>query len=140
LELRGRWKIGEPKTNKGKRAVLLPEFTIRALRLHQIRMRLEGRKSQWVFVNRKGGILTKANFHAICYKPMLRRAGLRNVTFHDLRHTAITLLFKRGIHPQTIADRSGHARVSTTVNTYSHLVDGMDDVAVPALERVLPIK
>ena len=55
------------------------------------------------------------------YKELLRATGLPLLRFHDLRHTAATLLLQQGIHPKIVQERLGHADISMTLNTYSHV-------------------
>ena len=68
---------------------------------------------------------------------LLERAGLLRVRFHDLRHTAATLLLEQGVHPKVAADMLGHATVAVTLDTYSHVTSGMHEAAAEALDAVL---
>jgi integrase len=52
----------------------------------------------------------------------LKRAGLPDIRFHDLRHTSATLLLSAGIHPKIVQERLGHAQISVTMDTYSHVL------------------
>lgn len=61
------------------------------------------------------------------FKKLLVEAGLPIIRFHDLRHTAATLILQAGIHPKIVQETSGHADISLTMNTYSH--------ALPTLQR-----
>jgi hypothetical protein len=70
-------------------------------------------------------------------KPLLRRAGLPNIRFHDLRHTCATLLLTKGVHPKMISEVLGHSSVSITLDTYSHVSPGLGGVAARAMEDVL---
>jgi integrase len=66
------------------------------------------------------------------------RAGLENVRFHDLRHTFASLMFLRGAKPKVISEALGHASVAFTMDTYSHIIDGMQEEAMALLDEVLP--
>lgn len=57
--------------------------------------------------------------------------------FHDLRHTCATLLFARGVHPKLVQELLGHSAVGITLDTYSHVIPGMGDVAADAIEEAL---
>jgi integrase len=59
------------------------------------------------------------------------------VRFHDLRHTHATLLFKVGEHPKVVSERLGHASVKITLDTYSHVLPGMQAGAASKLDAVL---
>ena len=62
------------------------------------------------------------------------RAGLRKVRFHDLRHTEATLLLTEGVHPKVVQERLGHATIAITLDTYSHVVEGMQREAANRLD------
>ncbi len=70
-------------------------------------------------------------------KPLLRRAGLPDIRFHDLRHTCATLLLIRGVHPNIVSEMLGHSRVSITLDIYSHVIPGLGDAAALAMEDLL---
>jgi integrase len=62
------------------------------------------------------------NLNARSFEPLLKRAGLLNIRFHDLRHTCATLLLSKVVHPKVVADVLGHASVTITLDTYSHVL------------------
>ena len=55
------------------------------------------------------------------FEPLLKCAGLPGIRFHDLRHTAATLLLGEGVHPKIVSERLGHSRVGITLDLYSHV-------------------
>ena len=63
------------------------------------------------------------------FKPLLERAGLegQSFTFHTLRHTFATALFMRREHPKVVQSLLGHSSITQTMDTYSHLMDGIGD-------------
>jgi integrase len=67
----------------------------------------------------------------------LTRAGLPDVPFHALRHTAATLLLLQGIHPKVVQERLGHSNTSMTLDTYSHLIPSMGRDAADKLDALL---
>jgi integrase len=69
--------------------------------------------------------------------PVLKRAGLPHIRFHDLRHTAATLLLAQGIHPKIVSEMLGHSTDSMTLDTYSHVVPDMQRDATEAFDRLL---
>jgi integrase len=62
------------------------------------------------------------------------RAGLPRIRFHDLRHSAATLLLGRGIHPKTVSEMLGHSQIAITLDLYSHVTATMQQEAVRAFE------
>ena len=57
--------------------------------------------------------------------------------FHDLRHTHATLMLKQGVHPKIVSERLGHASVNITLDTYSHVLPGLQEAAAVAFEEAL---
>ena len=72
------------------------------------------------------------------FKPLLTHAGLhRKVCLHDLRHTCATLLLGKGVHPKIVQELLGHANISQTMDTYSHVLPNMQGEAVAAMQEAL---
>jgi integrase len=67
-----------------------------------------------------------------------KKAGLENVRFHDLRHTFASIMFLLGAKPKVISEALGHASVAFTMDTYSHIIEGMQSEAMALLDGVLP--
>ncbi len=61
------------------------------------------------------------------FKPLLKRAGLPPVRFHDLRHTCATLLLTRNVNPKIVSEMLGHSTIAITLDTYSHVLPNMRD-------------
>jgi integrase len=71
------------------------------------------------------------------WKPLLRRAELPDIRFHDLRHTCATLLLTKGVHPKIVSEMLGHSSIAITLDTYSHVIPGMGEAAARAMEDAL---
>ena len=71
-------------------------------------------------------------------KRSVKRAGLENVRFHDLRHIFVSLMLLCGVKPKVISEALGHASVAFTMDTYSHIIEGMQEDAMALLDEVLP--
>ncbi len=136
-ELNGRLWIGEPKTRRARRRVDLPAVAVAALRDHREGMTTEGRPDGLVFCDTLGGPLRKSNLVRRSFLPLLKRAGLPAIRFHDLRHTAATLLLAQGVHPKIVQERLGHSQISLTLDTYSHILPGMGREAASKLDALL---
>ena len=70
------------------------------------------------------------------FQSMLTAAGVPRVRFHDLRHTAATLLLSQGVYPRTIMETLGHSQISLTLNTYSHVLPALQIEAAAKLDAV----
>jgi integrase len=131
-------RIDQPKTSKSRRRVELPAFAVAALRKHQERLKTEGlSECQWVFPDTEGGLMRRNNLGRRNFHPLLEMAGLPRIRFHDLRHTAATLLLAQGVHPKVVQERLGHATVGLTLDTYSHLLPSMQRDAADKLDALL---
>jgi integrase len=71
------------------------------------------------------------------FVPLLKRAGLPRIRFHDLRHTAATLLLGSGIHPKNVSEMLGHTTVGITLDLYSHVTPTMQREAARAMDDIL---
>ncbi len=143
--------FGPPKNNASRRSVPLNKTAVAALRAHRKRQnkeRLRSPASQgaWrdadlVFPNRVGGPTDHNNLYYREYKPLLERAGLagEGFTFHTLRHTFATALFQRRQHPKVVQSLLGHSSITQTMDTYSHLMDGIGGDAVDGLDEAFGI-
>jgi integrase len=76
------------------------------------------------------------NLTARSFKPLLKRSGLPNIRLHDLRHTCATLMLCEGVHIKLVQELLGHATISITLDTYSHLLPGMGDETAWAMDRI----
>lgn len=63
--------------------------------------------------------------------------GLPKIRLHDLRHTSATLALLAGVHPKVVSERMGHANVGITLDTYSHVVKGMQEEAAVKVAELL---
>jgi integrase len=71
------------------------------------------------------------------FKVLLEKAGLPSIRFHDLRHSAATLLLSAKIHPKGVQEILGHPQISTTMDIYSHVLLGMQEDAMGKLDDAL---
>jgi integrase len=62
---------------------------------------------------------------------------MKDVRFHDLRHTAATLMLQQGIHPKVVKERLGHSAISLTLDTCSHVLPSMQAEAAKVLDELL---
>lgn len=111
-----------------------------ALRGHQERMRDEEHEftaQLLVFVNKDARPIRKSNLRRRSFHPLLKEAGIPRIRLHDLRHTAASLMLLDGIHPKVVQERLGHARVSITLDLYSHTLPRLDKDAADKIDAML---
>jgi len=138
LENSGRVKA--PKTPRSRRQVELTKIGIDALHVHRKAMLVEGRNVRGggtVFVNISGGHILPNDVTRGHLRPILERAKLPAVTCYALRHTCATLLLAANVNPKIVSERLGHGSISITMDTYSHVIPGMQRGAVEALAKAL---
>jgi integrase len=147
--LRTRWRdlrttvhFVEPKSTRSRRTIRLPQVVIGALKSHRTRQRIErlAAGGAWtdsglVFTTVEGTPLDARNVTRE-FQAMLAAAGVPRVRFHDLRHTAATLLLSQGVDPRTIMETLGHSQISLTLNTYSHVMPALQIDAAAKLDAV----
>jgi integrase len=124
VEVGGKLHHGPTKTAPN-RVVTLPRSVIEAVAAHL--STFPPGPDALVFTDPDGGPVRRSNFRQRVFLPTVRDAGLRPLRFHDLRHTAAALAIKAGAHPKAIAERLGHASITTTLNTYGHLFPALDE-------------
>jgi integrase len=138
--------FGEPKTAKGRRQVALPKTVREVLRRHRVtqaedrlRMGPVWNDCGLVFTNPTGGPMDPSALTRR-FQRLLKAAGLTAVRFHDLRHTHATLMLKQGVHPKIVSERLGHATIAITLDTYSHVLPGLQDEAARQLDEWLTVE
>ena len=71
------------------------------------------------------------------FKALLKKLSLPDIRFHDLRHTAATLMLQQGVNAKIIQERLGHANVSLTLDVYSHVLPSMQANAAEKMDELL---
>jgi integrase len=132
-----------PKGGKG-RTIRLPARTVEALKAHRARQaqaRLKAgslyQDGGLVFASEIGTPLEPSNIDRRSFKPLLEKAGLPDIRFHDLRHTCATVLLSQGVNPKFVQELLGHADIKLTLGTYSHFLPSMGDQTADAMESAL---
>ena len=130
----------QTKTDHSRRTVSISPATVEILKKHrktqEERLKILGKKSDFVFTNTMGNILEPRKVNQI-FDRIIRRAGLPKIRFHDLRHTHATLLLQQGIHPKIVSERLGHANISVTMDIYSHVIPSMQRKAAKMFDQIL---
>jgi integrase len=134
---------GKPKTAKGKRSIALPSFVMEMLKRHYVSQLEERRKSgsAWVdrdlvFPNQRGDFLI-ANTVLRRFHRLLKDAGLPRMRFHDLRHSAATLLLSMGVPMKVVQELLGHSSMKITADIYSHVLPSIHKDAMDKMGNFL---
>jgi len=137
--------FGQPKTHRSRRPVALSPQTVRVLREHrrqQLTERLRAgpayRDGDLVFADAQGHPFYDSTVRRAFYG-IVRDAGLEHLRIHDLRHTAATLMLRAGVNPKVVSERLGHAKVSITLDTYSHVLPDLQREAAAAMDALLAV-
>ena len=119
--VKGKAHLGDPKTEKGKRTIHLPEST------YQVLLERKGKvNSDWVFPSIKyNGQPTAPSAAYHRHKQILKDLDLPSIRFHDLRHTFATHAIKSGVDAKTLSGILGHTNASFTLDTYTHVTNDM---------------
>jgi integrase len=121
----------EPKTDRSRRSVALPQAAIEPLRRHKAWQNAERLKMGQAYqdhdlvIARVDGRPVNARTFDDAWYRSLKRANVPHIRFHDLRHTHASLLLQQGVHPKIVSERLGHSTVNITLDTYSHVLPGL---------------
>jgi len=134
--------FSSPKSKAGIRTIKLGEGIITTLRNHyrlkiqqRPEFRPEWREVELVFSREDGSPIRYRWFYK-GYKKLLKTAGLPEMTFHGLRHTAATQMLVNGIDILTVSKRLGHSKPSVTLDTYGHMIPGPQDKAAALMDEI----
>jgi integrase len=135
------FKFSLPKTQAGRRMIQLGPETLRQLEEHRKRQDLERSRGEWkendlVFPSLIGNPTDQRALHKF-FKRLLRKANLPEIRFHDLRHTAATLMLLNGIPLIVVSRRLGHSKPSVTLDIYGHYLPGMQKEAAALMDALV---
>lgn len=136
--------VGEPKTNRGRRSIDLDPETVAALKAWkalQTQERLllgpDWQNTRELVFTRVDGAPLHPNTVGKVFDTRVKRAKLRRIRLHDLRHTHATLLLAAGANPRVVSERLGHGSVAFTLDTYAHAMPGQQADAAAAVARLI---
>ncbi|MEE9136229.1 MAG: site-specific integrase, partial [Gammaproteobacteria bacterium] len=142
-QVNGKISVKPPKTEKSRRTVVLLNQTVRDLKRHllqQKKARLQlgptYNKDDWVFPTQLGEVW-KPDSLTSAFRKFVARTGSGPLRFQDLRHTHATLLLRDGIYVKVVSERLGHASVAVTLDTYAHVLPGMQGEAAARLDAIM---
>ncbi len=129
----------QPKTKNSIRTVPLNDNLIELLQQHRKKQMIDRDSNieiyfdnNLVFSTPIGNYLNESNVRKT-FKRILKKCNLKELRFHDLRHTFATRLFENGVPPKTVQTILGHSDISTTLNIYTHVMKDTKDKAIDKL-------
>ncbi|HYO71109.1 MAG TPA: tyrosine-type recombinase/integrase [Archangium sp.] len=128
--------LSGPKTQAGNRTITLAASCVHALIRHRERMNREGKgEHPHVFPSTTGRPIFKRALRD-AFNRIIKTAGVKQIRFHDMRHTNATLLIAKGINSKTVASRLGHSSIVITLNTYAKFMRESDEQAAEVMESL----
>lgn len=89
-----------------------------------------------VFPTSIGNPIRATNLVEWSFHRVLDRAGLPRIRFHDLRHTAATLMLERGVNPKVVSEMLGHSDIAISLGVYGHVTPRMQQAAVDVMDSL----
>jgi integrase len=141
----GQYIVRDPKSARSRRQIDLPPSLALLLRQHKSKQQAQrillGKPladSDLLFSHPDGRPLDP-DVISHAFSKIIRKAGLPHIRLHDLRHTHATLLLKAGVHPKIVSERLGHANIGITLDTYSHVLPGLQKAAAERFDTMLEL-
>lgn len=123
----GKAEICPPKTKYSKRRIDLDIQSLKMLESIE-------KKGEFIFCKKDKTIFSRQYINQV-FRKMCKNAGVPYRCFHSLRHTHATILLAANVNPKVVQIRLGHSTISTTLDIYSHLIPGMQSIAVNVFNK-----
>ena len=128
--------LSQPKSRSGNRAIWLDDVTVDELTQHKEARPPMAPPNDFVCCTHDHKTLHHRNLTQVLHR-IVNANELPRLRFHDLRHTHASLLLSTGISPKVTQERLGHARIETTMNTYSHVLPSLQKEAADKIGEIL---
>jgi integrase len=138
------WSLAEPKTRRSRRTIMVPKFAREALRRQKTAQAIQRLAAGTSWQDQADLMFTDALGRPVRPDAVSRtfhqtaiRLGLQPIRFHDLRHSAASLMLAQGVPLKTVSETLGHASIAITADTYAHVTPDLRREAADALDRAL---
>jgi len=135
--------IRPPKSARSSRSIALTQSTVARLTTHLVDAKkhaeLLGRplaSDEYLFPWKDGNPIRPDSLTQV-FRRTARKLGFDNLRLQDARHTHASLLLLTGAHPKIVSERLGHASVAFTLDTYSHVLPGIQEAAAERLDQLM---
>ena len=125
--------IKEPKSDAGKRSIVIPGFALGVLTDYILSRKID---SGLLFTTSTGRLISCRNLLRHFHETSAA-VGLPIIRFHDLRHTHASLMLAAGVNPKVVQERLGHSQISLTLDTYSHVMPGLQQAAADKFDELM---
>lgn len=138
------WVISpQLKTETSYRTISIDDDTVEMLKEHKkqqerdkLRVGSDYEDLDLVCSTTVGGMMKPTYLYTVMRRTC-EKAKVKRISFHGLRHTHATLLLADGVHPKIVQERLGHRSIETTLDTYSHIIPGIQEIAATSIQRSL---
>ena len=136
LRTKGSLVLAPVKTAKSRRDIVMPASIVTALREHRQRQISAGKAAiGFVFATANGSGIDARNLVRM-FKALLKRAGLPDCRFHDLRHGAASLMLAQGVSPKVLQSILGHSQIQVTMDVYAHVMPELHRDAAERMDAI----
>lgn len=140
----GKWELSpQLKTSTSYRTIDIDDDTIEILKQHKKQQEKDKMKigpdyldNNLVCCTSIGDSIKPTYLRTVFYRT-IKKSGVKKISFHGLRHTHATLLLQSGVHPKVVQERLGHRSIQTTLDTYSHIIPGIQEIAATSIQKSL---
>lgn len=122
--------LKKPKTKASRRRISLDKTTLDILYRRYLKD-----NTDFIFTYSNGEMLIPTGINAMLDRKC-KAAGIQKHSFHDLRHGHATYLLKNNVHPKIVQERLGHSSIKITLDTYSHLIPGLQNPAIEIINKL----
>lgn len=122
--------LKKPKTKASRRRISLDKTTLDILYRRYLKD-----NTDFIFTYSDGEMLIPTGINAMLDRKC-KAAGIQKHSFHDLRHGHATYLLKNNVHPKIVQERLGHSSIKITLDTYSHLIPGLQNPAIEIINKL----
>ena len=142
-QTRGGLQFKAPKTKRSRRTIALSPSLVEELQAHRARQAAErlalgmGRDPAGLVFTSIDGAPLRPDGITWWFAKLVKRAKVKRISFHGLRHTHATDLLRAGVHPKIASERLGHASIAITMDTYSHAILGLQEDAAQRIDAAL---
>ncbi len=140
----GTFEFRPPKSKKGQRSIPLTPLSLEVMNAHYEHSKaimteagLPFDNETLVFCHQDTGLPLLPSSISHAWTRIIKSLGLKRIRLHDARHTHASILLAMGVHPAIVQQRLGHSSIQITIDTYSHLLPGLQQAAAKSFDAIL---